>query len=109
MNKAKRRVGRDAPPVRAGRPRVLDSKSVASWRQENGASIAATAAHFGISAATVSRYCATERDARDAAIAEWRAGEVQRTLALSDEQDALVAKWRQRTAHHLEMLAEDGE
>ncbi|NML94735.1 recombinase family protein [Novosphingobium olei] len=41
-----------------GRPKVKDASEVAAWRKQNGASIAATAAHFGISTASVSRYCA---------------------------------------------------
>jgi putative DNA-invertase from lambdoid prophage Rac len=44
--------------VSLGRPMVADAAAVASWRRENGASISATMAHFGISKATVSRYCA---------------------------------------------------
>lgn len=41
-----------------GRPRKADPQEVAGWRKENGASIAATARHFDISPATVSRACA---------------------------------------------------
>jgi putative DNA-invertase from lambdoid prophage Rac len=41
-----------------GRPRVEKAPMVAPWRRETGASISATAAHFGISEATVKRYCA---------------------------------------------------
>jgi putative DNA-invertase from lambdoid prophage Rac len=40
-----------------GRPKAADAKEVASWRKANGASIAATMAQFGISKATVARYC----------------------------------------------------
>jgi len=40
-----------------GRPFAADAKAVASWRKSNSASINATAAHFGISTATVKRYC----------------------------------------------------
>lgn len=40
-----------------GRPSAVDPVAVRSWRRENAASIAVTAKHFGISAATVSRYC----------------------------------------------------
>lgn len=43
-----------------GRPQKVDPQEVAGWRQENGASIAETAGHFGISAATVSRACAPD-------------------------------------------------
>ena len=41
-----------------GRPKAADALSVASWRRENQASIRDTAGHFGLSAATVKRYCA---------------------------------------------------
>lgn len=40
-----------------GRPKAADAKTVAKWRHENRASIAATAAHFGVSSATIKRYC----------------------------------------------------
>ena len=42
-----------------GRPKAADAAQVAAWRREQGATIAATMAHFGISRATVARYCAT--------------------------------------------------
>ena len=41
-----------------GRPRAADAAEVAAWRKINGASIRQTMDHFGISKATVSRYCA---------------------------------------------------
>ena len=41
-----------------GRPRVADAVAVRQWRQENNASIAQTAEKFGISTASVKRYCA---------------------------------------------------
>ena len=41
-----------------GRPKAADASQVAAWRREHGATIAATMAHFGISRATVARYCA---------------------------------------------------
>jgi putative DNA-invertase from lambdoid prophage Rac len=41
-----------------GRPWAADAKEVADWRKANGATISQTMAHFGISKATVSRYCA---------------------------------------------------
>ena len=41
-----------------GRPKAADAAQVAAWRREHGATIAATMAHFGISRATVARYCA---------------------------------------------------
>lgn len=44
--------------VSLGRPKAGDAAEVALWRKENGASIAQTMARFGISKATVARYCA---------------------------------------------------
>lgn len=41
-----------------GRPVAADRDAVRAWRDENGASIAATAAHFKIGASTVKRYSA---------------------------------------------------
>lgn len=41
-----------------GRPKAHDAPTVTRWRQENQASISETAAKFGISIATVKRYCA---------------------------------------------------
>lgn len=41
-----------------GRPRVADADAVRQWRTENGASISLTAGQFGISTASVKRYCA---------------------------------------------------
>jgi putative DNA-invertase from lambdoid prophage Rac len=41
-----------------GRPVSQDAAQVAAWRLKQGASIAATAAHWGLSTATVKRYCA---------------------------------------------------
>ncbi|MFC5345288.1 recombinase family protein [Brevundimonas staleyi] len=46
-----------------GRPMAADGPAVASWRRENGESIARTARHFGLSAATVKRYCAASQAA----------------------------------------------
>lgn len=40
-----------------GRPVAADSRAVREWRAANQASIAATAAHFDVSPATVKRYC----------------------------------------------------
>lgn len=40
-----------------GRPSSADPAEVTAWRREKGASIAETAQQFGISTATVSRYC----------------------------------------------------
>lgn len=45
--------------VSMGRPRAADAATVALWRKENGASISKTAAQFGLSDATVKRYCAS--------------------------------------------------
>lgn len=39
-----------------GRPVAADAGAVIAWKRQNGASIAATAAQFGISDATVKRY-----------------------------------------------------
>lgn len=41
-----------------GRPVAGDRSAVIAWRKVNGASIAATATQFGLSAATIKRYCA---------------------------------------------------
>jgi len=41
-----------------GRPVAHDREAVLAWRRDNGASIAKTASHFGVSTATVKRYCA---------------------------------------------------
>jgi len=41
-----------------GRKPKTDAIIVKAWRAENGASIAVTAEHFGLSPATVKRYCA---------------------------------------------------
>lgn len=41
-----------------GRPKAADGASVVLWRRENERSIAETARHFGLSVATVKRYCA---------------------------------------------------
>lgn len=41
-----------------GRPMAADRIVVQSWRKDNAASIAQTAAQFGLSLATVKRYCA---------------------------------------------------
>jgi putative DNA-invertase from lambdoid prophage Rac len=40
-----------------GRPKAANDAAVVSWRRQNGASIAETAKHFGVSKATVKRYC----------------------------------------------------
>lgn len=41
-----------------GRPKAASPTEVVSWRRENAASIKATMAKFGLSRATVTRYCA---------------------------------------------------
>lgn len=41
-----------------GRPKAHDGAAVAAWRRENRASIKQTAQRFGLSDATVKRYCA---------------------------------------------------
>lgn len=40
-----------------GRPKVKEGETIAAWRKANGATISATASHFGVSTATVTRYC----------------------------------------------------
>jgi putative DNA-invertase from lambdoid prophage Rac len=45
--------------VSLGRPMAQDAASVVAWRRENKASIATTARQFGLSPATVKRYCAS--------------------------------------------------
>lgn len=47
--------------VSLGRPKAADGSSVALWRRENKASISQTAAQFGLSLATVKRYCSEVR------------------------------------------------
>lgn len=47
-----------------GRPLANDVATVAKWRRDNAASIAVTAEHFELSAATVKRYCAEANVAR---------------------------------------------
>ena len=52
-----------------GRPRAASGPEIAKWRYANGrngqrASIAEAAAHFGVSRATVKRYCAEDRAVR---------------------------------------------
>jgi putative DNA-invertase from lambdoid prophage Rac len=42
-----------------GRPAAADAAQVVAWRKEHSASQAQVAAYFGISVATVKRYCAT--------------------------------------------------
>ncbi|MDO6413573.1 recombinase family protein [Sphingomonas sp. BIUV-7] len=44
--------------VSLGRPMAADAKAVVAWRRENKASISQTMVKFGISKATVARYCA---------------------------------------------------
>lgn len=45
--------------VSMGRPKAADAATVALWRKDNKASISKTAAQFGLSDATVKRYCAS--------------------------------------------------
>lgn len=40
-----------------GRPEAGDKAAIVAWRKANNATIAATAAHWKVSAATVTRYC----------------------------------------------------
>jgi putative DNA-invertase from lambdoid prophage Rac len=44
--------------VSLGRPKAADAVEVAKWRKANEASISQTMTRFGLSKATVSRYCA---------------------------------------------------
>jgi putative DNA-invertase from lambdoid prophage Rac len=44
--------------VSLGRPMAADAAEVVAWRKANGASIKATCEKFGLSKATVARYCA---------------------------------------------------
>ncbi|MDH2133026.1 recombinase family protein [Sphingobium yanoikuyae] len=46
--------------VSLGRPFAADAAHVAQWRKDNKASISKTAAQFGLSDATVKRYCASQ-------------------------------------------------
>lgn len=46
--------------VSLGRPVAGDRTAIATWRKNNGASIAQTATHFGLSTATVKRYCSAD-------------------------------------------------
>lgn len=43
-----------------GRPKAGNAEEVASWRKANEASIRETCEHFGLSKATVARYCAVQ-------------------------------------------------
>lgn len=43
-----------------GRPKAADPSEVVAWRRANRASISQTVAQFGLSRATISRYCASE-------------------------------------------------
>ena len=43
-----------------GRPFAADAAKVVNWRKTHSASIAETANHFGLSSATVKRYCADQ-------------------------------------------------
>lgn len=49
---------RDMCKKNMGRPLAANALEVVSWRKANAASISTTANHFGISGATVKRYCA---------------------------------------------------
>ncbi|KKI17981.1 recombinase family protein [Sphingomonas sp. Ag1] len=46
--------------VSLGRPMAADRDEVVAWRKVNDASIAETAAQFGLSTATVKRYCSPD-------------------------------------------------
>lgn len=49
----------DNPEKYAGRPPKANAAEVNAWRAEHGASIAGTAAHFGLGKATIARYWAS--------------------------------------------------
>lgn len=53
----------DNPEKYAGRPPKADAARVNAWRAEHGASIAQTAAHFGLGKATIARYWSTRTPA----------------------------------------------
>lgn len=55
-----------------GREKVIDDEAVAQWRQENSASIKATADRFGISTASVKRAC---RSLKIAALSDIESGQ----------------------------------
>ena len=50
--------------VSLGRPKAADAAEVAKWRRERGASIRQTCEQFGLSKATVNRYCSGETASR---------------------------------------------
>lgn len=56
INKAK------AEGRKLGAPKQHDDAAIAAWRKETGASIAATAEHWGVSLATVKRACRAQQD-----------------------------------------------
>ncbi|MCC9597039.1 MULTISPECIES: recombinase family protein [unclassified Rubrivivax] len=56
--------------VSLGRPKEADASAVARWRTENGASIAATASHWGLSESTIKRYCAESGSGLKAGISQ---------------------------------------
>lgn len=55
-HRGKDSMGRPRGSVAGGRQ--VDPAEVQAWRRKNAASIASTATHFGLSTATVKRYCA---------------------------------------------------
>lgn len=50
--------GGDGGKISFGRLFAADAEQVVQWRKENSASIKGTAKRFGLSEATVRRYCA---------------------------------------------------
>ncbi|QDC36466.1 recombinase family protein [Sphingobium fuliginis] len=69
-----------------GRKPVDQGPEIAAWRETNGASIAQTAAHFGVSTATVKRYCAeAEKRGRDERARREVAAHVDRRRLLEEE------------------------
>jgi putative DNA-invertase from lambdoid prophage Rac len=58
-----------------GRPQAKNASAVVAWREHNRASISATAKFFGISVATVKRYCSgTDASARPVRTREYEVG-----------------------------------
>lgn len=55
-HKGKASLGRPRGRVQGGA--TVDPVAVVAWRKEHGASISATAQHFGLSPSSVKRYCA---------------------------------------------------
>ena len=57
-HRGKKSLGR---PLGRGKSTLVEPAQVVAWRASHKASIAATASHWGLSQATVKRYCASDR------------------------------------------------